>query len=253
MDLRGISFDGKTAIVTGAARGIGRAIAEQFADMGGRVVIVDVNARAAEAACREIGSDRAAWYAVDLADGGEVTRVFSKILEAEGPVQVLINNAGIVNTADFAELTRAEWDQVLAVDLTAVFLTCQLLFRHMAANGGGRIVNVASIAGKVGGGYLGTAAYAAAKAGVLSLTKSVAKAGSAHNIYCNSLCPAYTKTPLVEILTGEKEQKVLEAMSLHRAAAPGEVASAVLFLASDAASFIQGENLNCDGGMLMNG
>ena len=106
---------------------------------------------------------------------------------------------------------------------------------------------------KVGGGYLGSAAYAAAKAGVISLTKSIAKEGSSKNIYCNSLCPAYTKTPLVSILTGEKEQKVLDAMSLHRAADPMEVASAVLFLASDAASFVQGENLNCDGGMLMNG
>ena len=124
----------------------------------------------------------------------------------------------------------------------------------MAQMGGGRIVNVASIAGKVGGGYLGTTAYAAAKAGVISLTKSVAKFGSDKNIYCNSLCPAYTKTPLVASrLTGEKEQKVLAAMSLHRAAAPEEVANAVLFLASDAASFLQGENINCDGGMLMDG
>ena len=115
-------------------------------------------------------------------------------------------------------------------------------------------MTVASIAGKVGGGYLGTAAYAAAKAGVISLTKSVAKAGSEKNIYCNSLCPAYPKTPLVATrLTGEKEAKVLAAMNLHRAAAPEEVANGVLFLASDAASFVQGENLNCDGGMLMNG
>ena len=183
-----------------------------------------------------------------------MVRVFEQIIADEKHVDVLINNAGIVNTDDFQDLSLEQWNKILAVDLTAVFLACQVCFRHMAEIGGGRIVNVASIAGKVGGGYLGTAAYAAAKAGVISLTKSVAKAGSEKNIYCNSLCPAYTKTPLVPTrLTGEKEAKVLAAMNLHRAAAPEEVANGVLFLASDAASFVQGENMNCDGGMLMNG
>lgn len=193
------------------------------------------------------------YYIVDLGNADEVVRVFNQIVAEQGRIDVLINNAGIVNTSDFDKLTKDEWEKILAVDLTAVFLSCQVIFKHMVEMGGGRIVNVASIAGKVGGGYLGTAAYAAAKAGVISLTKSIAKAGSGKNVYCNSLCPAYTKTPLVSILTGEKETKVLEAMSLHRAARPDEVANAILFLASDAASFIQGENLNCDGGMLMNG
>ena len=251
MDLNNVSFSGKTGIITGAAQGIGKAIAAQFVAMGGKAVIVDINPKTAEETCKELGN--AAFYAVDLSQGDEVVRVFEQIISEQGPIDVLVNNAGIVNTSDFDKLTKAEWDKVLAVDLTAPFLTSQVVFRNMAKNGGGRIVNVASIAGKVGGGYLGTTAYAAAKAGVISLTKSIAKAGSAFNIYCNSLCPAYTKTPLVSILTGDKEQKVLQAMSLHRAARPEEVASAVLFLASDAASFVQGENLNCDGGMLMNG
>ena len=251
MDLRSVSFSGKTGIITGGAQGIGKAIARQFVDMGGKAVILDINPETAARTCEELGN--AVYYTVDLGDPDEVVRVFRQIVDEQGNVEVLINNAGIVNTDDFDQLTLDDWNRVLAVDLTAVFLTSQILFRHMEQIGGGRIVNVASIAGKVGGGYLGTAAYAAAKAGVISLTKSIAKAGSAKNIYCNSLCPAYTKTPLVSILTGEKEQRVLDAMSLHRAADPAEVASAVLFLASDAASFVQGENLNCDGGMLMNG
>lgn len=252
MELSNISFKGKTGIVTGAAQGIGKAIARQFVEMGGKAIIVDINPEAAEKACRELGNTVA--YTVDLGNGDEVVRVFEQIVAEQGKVDVLINNAGIVNTDDFDKLTKENWDKIIAVDLTAVFLSCQVIFRHMAEQGGGRIVNVASIAGKVGGGYLGTAAYAAAKAGVISLTKSIAKAGSAHNIYCNSLCPAYTKTPLTASrLTGEKEEKVLEAMPLHRAATPDEVANGVLFLASDAASFVQGENLNCDGGMLMNG
>ena len=251
MDLRSVSFSGKTGIITGGAQGIGKAIARQFVDMGGKAVIVDINPETAARTCEELGN--AVYYTVDLGDPDEVVRVFRQIVDEQGNVEVLINNAGIVNTDDFDQLTLDDWNRVLAVYLTAVFLTSQILFRHMEQIGGGRIVNVASIAGKVGGGYLGTAAYAAAKAGVISLTKSIAKAGSSKNIYCNSLCPAYTKTPLVSILTGEKEQRVLDAMSLHRAADPAEVASAVLFLASDAASFVQGENLNCDGGMLMNG
>lgn len=251
MNLSSVSFSGKTGIITGAAQGIGKAIAKQFVEMGGKAVVVDINAETAEKTCQELGN--AVFYTVDLADADAVVRVFQQIVEEQKHVDVLINNAGIVNTSDFEKLTLAEWNKVLAIDLTAVFLASQVVFRHMEQIGGGRIVNVASIAGKVGGGYLGTAAYAAAKAGVISLTKSIAKAGSSKNIYCNSLCPAYTKTPLVSILTGEKEQKVLDAMSLHRAASPDEVASAVLFLASGAASFVQGENLNCDGGMLMNG
>ena len=251
MNLHNISFSGKTGIITGAAQGIGKAIAKQFVQMGGKAVIVDINPETAAKACEEIGN--AVYYTVDLGNPDEVVRVFQQIVEEQGKVEVLINNAGIVNTDDFDKLTLSNWNRINAVDLTAVFLTSQVMFRHMEQIGGGRIVNVASIAGKVGGGYLGTAAYAAAKAGVISLTKSIAKAGSSKNIYCNSLCPAYTKTPLVTILTGEKEQKVLDAMSLHRAATPEEVANSVLFLASDAASFVQGENLNCDGGMLMNG
>lgn len=210
MLLQNVSFHGKTGIITGGAQGIGKAIAEQFVEMGGRAVIADINPTAGEEVCRRLGN--AVFYAVDLADAAQVVRVFEQIIADEKRVDVLINNAGIVNTDDFQDLALEQWNKILAVDLTAVFLACQVCFRHMA------------------------------------------ETGSDKNIYCNSLCPAYTKTPLVATrLTGEKEAKVLAAMSLHRAATPEEVANGVLFLASDAASFVQGENLNCDGGMLMNG
>ena len=180
MDLCGVSFAGKTGIITGGAQGIGKAIARQFVDLGGKAVIVDINPETAKKTCEELGN--AVYYTVDLGDAEQVTRVFGQIVE-EQRVDILINNAGIVSVADFDQLTLAEWNRVIAIDLTAVFLASQILFRHMAQNGGGRIVNVASIAAKVGGGYLGTAAYAAAKAGVISLTKSIAKAGSGKNIY----------------------------------------------------------------------
>ena len=251
MNIENISFENKTGIITGAARGIGKAIATQFVNMGGRAVIVDVNEEQAKETAAELGN--AVAYKVDLGNAEEIQTIFAQIIEDMGRVDVLINNAGIVNTSEFADLTIEEWNKVIDIDLTAPFLTCQILFKHMVEQGGGRIVNIASVAGKVGGGYLGTAAYAAAKAGLISLTKSVAKSGSQHNVYCNSLCPSYTKTPMVSILQGEKEKRVLESINLHRPATPDEMANSILFLASDAASFVQGENLNCDGGLLMNG
>lgn len=251
MNIENITFENKTAIITGAARGIGKAIATQFVNMGGRVVIVDVNREMAEETAAELGNATA--YKVDLGDEMEIKTVFANIIEDMGKIDVLINNAGIVSTAEFENLEIEEWNKVLSIDLTAPFLTCQIMYRHMKEHGGGRIVNIASVAGKVGGGYLGTAAYGAAKAGLISLTKSVAKAGSKYNVYCNSLCPSYTKTPMVSILTGEKEQNVVNAISLKRPADPDEMANSILFLASDIASFVQGENLNCDGGLLMDG
>ena len=252
MRMDNISYSGKTALITGGARGIGFATAEQIVALGGRVVVVDINAEAGAAAAEKLGN--AAFYQVDLADDAAVRSVFAAIIAAEGHVDVLFNIAAIVNTPSFAEITKAQWDQIINLDLTSVYVTSQILFNHMAELGGGRIVNLASIAGKVGGGYLGTSAYAAAKAGVISLTKAIAKEGAPLNIYCNSLCPAYTDTPLVkDALVGEKREKVLAAMKIHRPARAEEVANGLVFLGSDAASFITGENLNCDGGMLMDG
>ena len=152
MELKNISFANKTGIITGAAQGIGKAIATQFVEMGGKAVIVDINAETAAQTCKELGN--AVYYTVDLSDGDEVVRVFEQIAAEQGRIDVLINNAGIVNTDDFATLEREKWDKVLAVDLTAVFLICQVVFRHMAEKGGGRMVNIASVAGKVGGGFL---------------------------------------------------------------------------------------------------
>jgi 3-oxoacyl-[acyl-carrier protein] reductase len=252
MNLKTLSFSGKTGIITGGAMGIGKSIAKAFVELGGRAIIADINAEEAEKTCIELKN--AEYYKVNLENTEETISIFEQICKEQGRIDVLINNAGIVNTSDFDKLTIPEWNRVLSIDLTSVFATCQVIFRHMAENGGGRIVNVASIAAKVGGGYLGTAAYAAAKSGVISLTKSVAKAGSDKNIYCNSVCPGHTKTPLIAAnLTPEKEKIVNNASALHRAADPEEVANVILFLASDAASFVQGENVNCDGGFLMNG
>ena len=132
MELGSVSFAGKTGIITGAAQGIGKAIAKGFVQMGGKAVIVDINPETAAKTCEELGN--AVYYTVDLGNPDEVVRVFQQIVEEQGRVEVLINNAGIVNTSDFDKLTLAEWNRVIAVDLTAVFLTSQVLFRHMEAD-----------------------------------------------------------------------------------------------------------------------
>lgn len=252
MNLSNISFAGKTAIITGGTQGIGFATAKILTAMGGRAIVIGRGVAKGEAAAAELGN--AKFYSIDLGDCDNLVKAFEQIIADEGKIDVLINNAGIVNTDDFDKLAKEDWDKIINVDLNSVFLCTQTVFKHMAENGGGRIVNVASIAGKVGGGYLGTAAYATAKAGVISLTKAVAKAGSPKNIYCNSVCPAYTKTPLVaDRLVGAKLDAILAGTPLHRGADPEEVANAILFLASDAASYIQGENINCVGGLLMDG
>ena len=252
-----MEWNGKTVLVTGGSQGLGATMSRLFAEAGAQVIVNCAHhlekAEAVAAKIRNAGGS-AAVKRFDISREAEVQKAFAEIEEQYGGLDILVCNARIDPYKRPPELSDGDWfDAVIGVNLKGPYLCGLAALEQMKRRGGGRIVNVASIAGKVGGGYLGTAAYAAAKAGVISLTKSIAKAGSSKNIYCNSLCPAYTKTPLVSILTGEKEQKVLDAMSLHRAADPMEVASAVLFLASDAASFVQGENLNCDGGMLMNG
>lgn len=253
MLLSNVNFEGKTVVVTGGTQGIGFATASQCVALGGKVILVARNKEKSELACEKLGKENASYYLCDLGNTEDVQRTFNRIVE-ENKVDVLINNAGVINTDEFVDVTLEDWNKVINTNLTATFVTCQVVFKAMEANGGGRIVNVASVAGMVGGGYLGTAAYAASKAGVICLTKSVAKAGAGKNIYCNSICPSYTKTPMVTgKLVGEKEAAVIKSINLHRAAEPNEVASSILFLASDAASFVQGENLNCDGGLLMNG
>ena len=251
MDLTNLSFADKTGIITGAAQGIGYSIARQFVALGGKAILVDINEKKTCEVVAELGN--AVGYTVDMSKPEEAAEGFKKIIDEQGRIDVLVNVAGIVNTARFADLTLDEWERVFEINLTSVFTTSQVVFRHMAERGGGRIVNIASVAAKVGGGLLGTSAYAASKAGMISLTKSIAKDGSAKNIYCNSVCPAFIRTPILKDMTPEQEEKVTASISLHRAGTADELASVAVFLASDAASFVQGENINCDGGLLMDG
>lgn len=240
---------GKTAIVTGVASGLGKAIAHECAKAGARVIGCDINEAGTEEMA-EIGS----FYLADVSVEREVMGLIDEVLEAEGTVDVMINNAGIEVEASLLDTTEEEFDRLVAVNLKGVFFGCKHAVRAMLQSGGGAIVNVASILALVGDGLL--AAYCATKGGVLALTRAVAVEYGAHGIRCNALCPGDIDTPLVQAYfnaTGDPEQRRAEVEAqypIRRIASPDEVARAAIFLASDAASFISGQPLVVDGGLL---
>lgn len=247
-------FTGKTVLISGGAAGIGRAVATGIVQGGGRAVILDIDLDTAKKTCRQLGENACA-YRMDLGDPASIRSTIAQVIRDFGRVHVVVNNAGMLSKCTFEELTQNEWEKVIQVNLTGTFTVISALFPHMRTHGGGRIVNVSSVASKVGGGLLGTAAYASSKAGINGLTKAVAKEGAKYGIYCNAVCPSYTKTNMTQTLQDnkEKEQNTLMAIPLGRSAAPEEIANMILFFASDLASFVTGEIGDCDGGLTLDG
>ena len=237
-------FTGKTVLVTGGAQGIGKEVVRGVVNGGGHAVILDLNEEKAKATAEELGN--CSVYKIDLGDKDNIRAVMAKVLGDFERVDVLINCGGVVSTVPFQEVTDAEWDRTLRINLTGTFTT-------FIEKKGGRIVNVSSVAGKIGGGLLGTAAYATSKAGVNGLTKAIAKEGGKYGISCNAVCPSFTVTPMTKALSddAEKSAKVIGMIPLGRAADPSEPAQMILFFASDAASFVNGEIGDCDGGIVL--
>lgn len=246
-----LDFTGKKVIVTGGANGIGKAIAEGVVKAGGFVIIADLNETAAEKVREELGEENAAVYKVDLGNSSEIREVFSRILEEQGQIHVLVNNAGIVSTVPFEEISQEEWDRIVAINLTGVYAALQVVYPAMKEAGYGRIVNTASVAGKIGGGLLGTSAYAATKSGVIGLSKAIAKEGAKYGIACNAVCPSLTKTSMTANMGEEKYKRIVSGIPMGRPADPSEVANVILFYASDLASFVTGEVADVDGGITM--
>lgn len=246
-----LDFTDKKVIVTGGASGIGKAIAEGVVKAGGFVIIADLNETAAEKVRAELGEENAAVYKVDLGNSSEIREVFSRILEEQGQIHVLVNNAGIVSTVPFEEISQEEWDRIVAINLTGVYAALQVVYPAMKEAGYGRIVNTASVAGKIGGGLLGTSAYAATKSGVIGLSKAIAKEGAKYGIACNAVCPSLTKTSMTANMGEEKYKRIVSGIPMGRPADPSEVANVILFYASDLASFVTGEVADVDGGITM--
>lgn len=244
-------FSGKTVLVTGGAQGIGKETVKGVVEGGGHAVILDINEEVGKATAAEIGN--CSFYKIDLGSSENIREVMAKVLSDFDRVDVLINVGGVISKVPFEEISDAEWERTLRINLTGTFTTCSAIYPYFKEKKGGRIVNVSSVAGKIGGGLLGTAAYASSKAGVNGLTKAIAKEGGKYGISCNAVCPSFTMTSMTKSLAedAEKSAKVIGMIPLGRAAQPVEIAQMILFFASDAASFVNGEIGDCDGGIVL--
>ncbi len=245
-------LEGKAAIVTGASRGLGRAIALAFAREGADVLVnyVAQEARAAEvsAAVEKLGR-RAILQRADVSDAAQVRAMVQAAMAGFGRVDILVNNAGITLPKGLLETSEAEWDRVLAINLTGVFLCCQAVAEAMVAQGGGRIINIASTAGQAG--ILSGPAYCASKAGVLGLTKCLARAFAPHNVRVNAISPAMIDTEILYWRTPEQWKETLESIPLQRLGSPDDLAEAAVFLASSGGNFVTGATIDVNGGLYM--
>jgi NAD(P)-dependent dehydrogenase (short-subunit alcohol dehydrogenase family) len=244
-----LGLRGKVALVTGGASGIGAAVARTLAREGVTVAIGDICDAAAAVVAAEIAQGGGRGLAVPLDVGREASclAAVEQVTGELGPVDILINNAGICPCHALAEIAGEEWDQVLRVNLKGAFVLSQAVLPGMLARGWGRIVNVASMAGKVGGLAVG-AHYSASKAGLICLAKSLAKAGASQGVTANAVAPAFIRTSL---FTAEALARYAAQIPVGRPGEPEEVAHAVAFLASEQAGFITGATLDLNGGLLM--
>jgi 3-oxoacyl-[acyl-carrier protein] reductase len=237
-------FDGRVALITGGARGIGRATAAAFGARGARVVIAD--RQGAEAAAAEVG---AVGVEVDVADAASVAQAVARIMEKLGRIDVLINNAGITRDATLAKTSDAAWDAVIAVNLTGTFNMTRAVAPHMVAAGGGAIVNASSIVGLQGN--FGQSNYVASKAGVVGLTRVWARELGRKGVRVNCVAPGFIATDMTAAMPAEILDGMKAKTPLGRLGRAEDVARAYLFLASDEASFINGQVLGVDGGLVI--
>lgn len=236
------------AIVTGAGRGAGEAIARRLAADGARVVLADVDAEAAAEVAASI--DRASAAGVDVSDWNAVHELVAGTIAGEGQLDVFVNNAARTVVRSFWEIEPREWDEVMAVNLRSVFAGCRAAGEHMRERGSGRIVNIASLAGQQGG-LAGGAHYAASKAGVITLTKIVAAELAPHGVTVNAVAPAAIAGPVMDALPAARRTELEGRIPVGRVGRPEEVAAAVAFLAADAAAFVTGATIDVNGGLFM--
>ncbi|MFH1479020.1 MAG: 3-oxoacyl-[acyl-carrier-protein] reductase [Candidatus Omnitrophota bacterium] len=246
-----VALEGKVALITGGARGIGRDIALRFAGEGADVALCDVDLEAAQAAAREIqdlGRSSLA-FKVDVTSSKDVQDMVDKILDKFNKIDILINNAGITRDNLVLRMSEEDWDKVIAVNLKGAFLCTKIVSKAMLKQRSGKIVSLASIIGIMGNA--GQANYAASKAGIIGLTKSVAKELAPRGITVNAIAPGFIRTAMTDKLPEDIQKKMLDAIPLKRFGEAKDVADLALFLSSEDSSYITGQVIKIDGGMVM--
>jgi 2-dehydro-3-deoxy-L-rhamnonate dehydrogenase (NAD+) len=238
--------DGQTAIVTGAANGIGEVISRRLANAGARVAIADIDDQAAAAAAARIGKHAFPVH-LDITDANSVQQAIETVLVRTQSLEIVVNNAGLAGkAAPVWEQTDDDWNRVLAINVTGPFFMCRAVMPHMRSRGYGRVVNIASIAGKEGNPNM--VAYSASKAAIIGLTKSVAKEVATEGICVNAVSPAVIRTKMLDQLTPAQVSYMVERIPMKRTGQPEEVAAVVHFLSSRDCSFVTGQCYDVSGG-----
>jgi 3-oxoacyl-[acyl-carrier protein] reductase len=241
----------KVALVTGGARGIGQAIAMAFAKEGSDIVVADVNLEVAQKTALDIETlgRKALALEMDVTDYQKVEDGVNKILDKFGKVDILVNNAGITKDNLLIRMSPAEWDAVINVNLKGTFNCIKAVSRPMVKQRSGKIISIASIIGLIGN--WGQANYAASKAGIIALTKTVAKELASRNINANAVAPGFIQTDMTAKLSEDVKAKMMEAIPMGKLGTPEDVANVCLFLASEESNYITGQTITVDGGMVM--
>jgi len=243
-----LRFENKVVMVTGGAAGIGRVTAENFAGEGARIAICDVNPEAGAAAAKALGPE-ASFEQVDVASSTAVSSWVEGVFDKYGQIDVLINNAGITRDGLIMRMKEEDWDAVISVNLKSVFNCIKSVSKIMVKQRSGRIINLASVVGVMGN--VGQANYVASKAGMIGLTKTVAKELGARGITVNAVAPGFIETDMTAVLSDKAKAFMLSMVPLQRAGTPQDVADAITFLASDQAAYITGQVVHVTGGMYM--
>ena len=243
-----MATQGKLALVTGGATGIGFAIARRFVKEDVQVAICDVDTENGQAVAAELGA-LAHFYKLDVSDESQVNDVVEKVIGEFGQINVLVNNAGITKDKLVIRMSAEDWERVIRVNLTGAFLMTRAVVKHMIKQRQGRIINMASVIGMIGN--FGQANYAASKAGIIALTKSCAKEFGKRNILVNAIAPGFIKTRMTEVIPEEIKENYLKQIPLGKFGEPEDVANLVFFLSSEQASYLTGQTICVGGGIVM--
>jgi len=243
-------MQGKIVIVTGSAQGIGLSIAKKFSDSGATVILNDLNEKCILVA-EELSKNGSKCIGItcDISKSNNVDTLFDIVIEKFGQVDILVNNAGITSDTRLHKMTEKQWDSVMNVNLKSMFLTCKRAVSLMSENGGGAIINISSISAQIGN--MGQSNYNASKMGIIGLTRTICTEYASKGIRANAVAPGFIGTNIIQSIPAKTVEKIIDSIPMKRAGKPQEVANIVYFLASEEASFINGQLLSVNGGQYM--